>query len=70
MKRLTFARMPVTRENPGQELKARAAEMERNALKAVLDLVDVSQVVCLTELLEHCAIEECAALLNSNGTYR
>ena len=36
--------MPVTRENPGQELKARAAEMERNALKAVIDLVEVSRV--------------------------
>ena len=69
-RRLTFARMPVTREYPGQELKARAAEMERNALKAVIDLVEVSQVVCLTELLENCVVEECAALLNSNGTYR
>ncbi|KAJ8349632.1 hypothetical protein SKAU_G00247620 [Synaphobranchus kaupii] len=35
-KRLTFAKAPCT-EKPGEELKARAAEMERNALKAVIN---------------------------------
>ena len=68
-KRLTFAKMPAT-EKLGEELKARAAEMERSALKAVIDLVEVSQVVDLTELLEHRVIEECVALFNSNCTYR
>jgi hypothetical protein len=61
--------MPAT-EKLGEELKARAAEMERSALKAVIDLVEVSQVVDLTELLEHRVIEECVALFNSNCTYR
>ena len=68
-KRLTFARMPRT-EKPAGDLKARAAEMERSALKAVIDLVEVSHLVDLTELLEHRVVEECVALFNSNGTYR
>lgn len=68
-KRLTFAKMPVT-EKCGEKLEARAAEMERSALKSVIDLVEVSHVVDLTELLEHRVIEECVALFNSNCTYR
>ena len=45
-------------------------EMERNALKAVINLVDVSKLVDITELLEHRVIEECVPLFNYNGTYR
>ena len=44
--------------------------MERNALKAVIDLVEVSELVNLPELLEHRIVEECVALFNPNGTYR
>ena len=44
--------------------------MERSALKAVIDLVEVSQLVDLSELFEHRVIEESMALFNSNGTYR
>ena len=44
--------------------------MERNALKAVINLVEVSQLVDVTQLLEHRVIEECMALFNSSGTYR
>ncbi len=51
-KRSTFAKCPVT-EKPKEDLKARAAEMEQRALKAVIDLVEVSQLVDLQELLEH-----------------
>ncbi|KAJ8375166.1 hypothetical protein SKAU_G00057460 [Synaphobranchus kaupii] len=68
-KRLMFAKAPCT-EKPGEELKARAAEMERNALKAVINLVEVSQLVNLPDLLENRVVEECVALFNSNGTYR
>lgn len=67
-KRLTFAKEP--KEKPGEELKAKAAEMERSALKAVINLVEVSQLVDLSELLAHRVVEECVALFNSNGTYR
>ena len=68
-KRLTFNKRPCT-EKPREELKARAAEMEQNALKAVIDLVEVSELVNLPELLEHRVIEECVSLFNSNATYR
>ena len=43
-KRLTFAKEPGTKK-PGEELKATAAEMERTALKAVINLVEVTQIV-------------------------
>lgn len=43
-------------------VSARAAEMEQNALKAVIDLVEVSELVNLPELLEHRVIEECVSL--------
>ncbi|KAL7406745.1 hypothetical protein ABVT39_025594 [Epinephelus coioides] len=66
---LTFTKGPCM-EKPGQELKVRDAEMEQSALTAVIDLVEVSQLVNLPELLEHCVIEECVGLFNSNGTYR
>ena len=68
-KRLTFAKEPCT-ENTKENLKARTAEMEQQALKAVINLVDDSQLVDLHELLEHRVVEECVALFNSNGTYR
>jgi len=50
-KRLTFATAPC-KETAGVEYKARAGEMERSALKAVIDLVEVSQLVDLSELFE------------------
>lgn len=36
----------------------------------MINLVDVSQLIDLHELLEHRVVEECMALFNSNGTYR
>ena len=68
-KRLTFSKHACI-DKPGEELKVRAAEMERRALKAVINLVEDSQLVKLPELLEHRVVEECVALFNPNGTYR
>ena len=68
-KRLTFAKGADTTK-PREDLKATAMEMERDALKAVINLVEVSKLVDLTELLEHRVVEECVALFNCNGTYR
>ncbi len=68
-KRLTFAK-GACMEKSMEDLKVRAAKMEQNALKAVIDLVEVSQLANLHELLEHRVIEECVALFNSNGSYR
>jgi hypothetical protein len=69
-KRLTFAKEPGKEKTKGDDLKARAAEMERSTFNAVIDLVEVSQLVDLPALLEHRVVDECVALFNSNGTYR
>ena len=37
----------------------RDTEMEQNALRAVINLVEGSQLVNLSELLEHRIIDEC-----------
>ena len=42
----------------------------RGALKAVIDLVEVSELLDLPKSLEHHLVEECEALFNCNGTYR
>ena len=39
----------------------------KRPLKAVINLVEVSQLVNLHELLEHRVVEECVTLFNSNG---
>ena len=57
-------------EKPGEKLKTKAAEMEWSALKGVINLDEVSQLVDLPELLAHRVVEECVALLYYNGTYR
>jgi len=44
--------------------------MKRSALRAVINLVEVSKLVDFAELLQHCVVEECMALFNSNGTYK
>ena len=66
-KRLTFAKESGAKKS-GEELTA--TEMERTALKAVINLVEISQWVDLPQLLEHRVVEECMTLFNSNGTYR
>lgn len=49
--------MPYTKMHR-KKLKARAAEMEWSALKAVTHLEEVSELVDLPELLERSAVEE------------
>ena len=66
-KRLTFVQEPGAKK-PGEELTA--AQMGRTALKAVINLVEISQCVDLPQLLEHRVVEECMTLLNSDGIYR
>ena len=68
-KRLTFSNESRT-EKTKENLEARIAEMEQRALKAVINLVEISQLVDLHELLEHRVVEDCVALFNSSGTYR
>ncbi len=66
---LAFAKM-LDNETAIQELKLRAAAIEHNAPNAVINLVEVSQHVDLTELLEHQLVEGYVALFNYNGTYK
>ena len=66
-KRLTIAKEPGARK-PGEELTA--TEMGRTALKAVINLVEISQCEDLPQLLEHRVVEECMSLFNSDGIYR
>ena len=66
---MTFAKGPGTKK-PKEDLKVRAAVMVQNALKAVVNLVEVSQLVDLPEVMKHCVIKECVPLFNSSGTYR
>ena len=55
---LTFAK-EASNEKPTEDLKMRATEMEQNALRAVINLVEDSQLVNLSELLKHRVIDEC-----------
>jgi len=57
-------------KNLEEDLKMRATEMEQNALRAVVNLVEDGQLVNLSELLEHHVIDKCLALFNCNGTYQ
>ena len=66
---MIFVKEPGTNKSR-EELNATAAEMERTALKAVINLVEVSQLVDLPQLLEHRVVEGCMALFNSDGTFR
>ena len=51
-KHLTFAKKS-SNEKPTEDLKKRATEMEQNALRAVINLVEDSQLANLSELLGH-----------------
>ena len=58
-KLLTFAKESSAKK-PGEELTA--TEIGRTALKAVINLVEISQCVDLPQLLEHRVVEECMTL--------
>ena len=51
-KHLTFVE-ESSNEKPTEDLKMRATEMEQNALRAIINLVEDSQLVNLSELLDH-----------------
>ena len=55
-------------KKPAEELTTRAAEIERTALKAVINLVEVSQLVDLPQFLEHRGVEECMVSVWSYST--
>ena len=65
-KRLTIAKEPGAKK-PGEELTV--TEMGRTALKAVINLVEISQCVDLSQLMEHRVVEDCMTSLNPDGIY-
>ena len=67
-KRLTFAKGPGAMK-PGEDRDG-ATYMGRTALKAVINLVEISQCMDLSQLLEHRVVEECMTLFNSDDIYR
>ena len=67
--RLTFANTPISKVT-GENLKLKQGEMESRALAAVVNLVDISGLLSLSEVLKYRLAEECLALFNVNGTFR
>lgn len=68
-KRLTFANVQV-RKASGEVLKVKQGVMESRALASVVDLVDISGLLSLPEVMKHRITEECLTLFNVNGTFR
>lgn len=68
MNRKTFATVSTTKGSKSKH--TRIAEMEQDALKSVINLVERSGVVELEELLENRVTQESTSLFNPDGTYR
>ena len=68
-KRLTFANAPVNK-SVGENLKMRQGEMEGKAMASVVNLVETSGLLSLSEVMKHPLTEECLQLFNTNGTFR
>ena len=67
MNRKTFA-SAKTKVTKSKQVKN--AEMEQDALKSVINLVEKSGVIELKDLLENRVIQESTSLFNPDGTYR
>ena len=67
--RLTFSNAPVSKST-GEILKVKQGEMESKALASVVNLVDISGMLLLSEVMKHRVSDECLALFNVNGTFR
>ena len=44
--------------------------MENKAMASVVNLVEASGLLSLSEVMKHCLTEECLPLFNTNGTFR
>ena len=67
--RLTFAHDKLLKPS-GETSKQRVGEMERGALAAIVDLVEISNLVDLTQIMKHRITAECLPIFNANGTFR
>lgn len=66
--RLTFAKASSNRTSEASKVKQ--AEMENKALTSVVNLVDVSGLISLTDVMKYRITEECLTLFNVNGSFR
>ncbi|MES9882370.1 MAG: hypothetical protein ABW185_15975 [Sedimenticola sp.] len=67
--RHTFANTTADKATGG-DLKVKQCEMESRALTSVVNIVDVSGLVPLSEVLKHRVTDECLTLFHVNGTLR
>ena len=67
--RLTFANVPVSKTT-GENFETKQGEMESKALASLVNLVEVSGLVSLSDIMKHHLTEECQTLFNVNGTFR
>ena len=66
--RLTFAKSSSNRTSEASKVKQ--AEMESKALASVVNLVDVSGLISLTDVMKYRITGECLTLFNVNGSFR
>ncbi len=67
--RLTFDNIPANKAT-GEDWKVKQGQTESRALAAVVNLVDISGLLSLSEVMKHRLTEECLTLFNVNGTFR
>ena len=63
---LMFAEIPLQKVSE-EALKMKQGEMESRALASVVNLVDVTGLLSLPELMKHCISEECLTLFNADS---
>ena len=68
MNRKSFASSQVIKDSKDKKMKL--AEMEQNALKSVIDVVQKSEGLSLEDMLKHRVTEENTALFNPDGSFR
>ena len=68
MNRKSFASSQVIKDSKDKKIKL--AEMEQNALKSVIDVVQKSEGLSLEDMLKHRVTEENTALFNPDGSFR
>ena len=53
-----------------ENIKGKAEGMERDAMAAVVELVDSSGTLKLEDVMQHHVTPECLSIFNANGTFR
>ena len=67
--RLTFAHDKLLKPS-GETSKQRVGKMERGAFAVIVDLMEISKLVDLTQIMKHRITAKCLPIFNVNGTFR